>query len=392
MPYATLGPKTLALLVAELTDDTRLEGSRQLSYYFPGGPKRHCLDIIVRHPTPILCRIYGRISPGFKIKIDYREYELHALKRLVDKKVRDYGDEYDPQELQLYEVGITKKNILLASPHQSALSQVSIPLTKLSGDLAEIELKDPVSHKLTSWPKPRHLHLIVKFPAGRYVSSKLYAYCSNPPRPKLTMSNTPESLSHVTSQMIKRKFSFPMKPCAHKSKSEFERLPADILGNPAPYRMKLHHYIKNQTNRPIIDGCHAVANPSAAVGPPVQLFHPAFGHFLDDIADETLSVPEPFLAKTFQFMQEACRTGDKSWDLNNALSQCLESCMNCCQLGGIWHDGAVDPGTPTILMERATAFCNELDPAIQVSFSFSMAHAQVRSDGHPYPGLVQLTV
>ena len=109
LPYATLGPKTLALSGAELTDNTRLQGPRQLSYYFPRGPKRYCLDIIVRHPTPILFWIYGtepELDPCFKIKIDYREYKLHALKRLVDKK-RNY-DIYasDPQELQLYEVRI----------------------------------------------------------------------------------------------------------------------------------------------------------------------------------------------------------------------------------------------------------------------------------------------
>jgi hypothetical protein len=109
LPYTTLGPKTLALSGAELTDNTRLQGPRQLSYYFPKGPKRNCLHIIVRHPTPILCWTYGtqpELRACFKIKIDYREYDLHALERLVGKEVRSYGDRYNLQELQLYEVGI----------------------------------------------------------------------------------------------------------------------------------------------------------------------------------------------------------------------------------------------------------------------------------------------
>jgi hypothetical protein len=66
LPYTTLGPKTLALSGAELTDNTRLQGPRQLSYYFPKGPKaklppHHCaashsnslLDI--RYPTRASC-------------------------------------------------------------------------------------------------------------------------------------------------------------------------------------------------------------------------------------------------------------------------------------------------------------------------------------------------
>lgn len=241
-----------------------------------------------------------------------------------------------------------------------------------------IELKDPVSEGLTSWPKPRHLHLIVKHPA-RPFSSLQYAYRYKPPRP-LTMPNTPESLSHVTSQTIKRKPSFLMKPYTHESKSEFERLSVDIPGNPAPYHMKWHHYIKNQTNTPIVDGCYTALNPSAAVGPPVQLLHPAFGHFLDDIVDETLSVPESILTKTYQFMQEACRARGNNWDLNQALGKCLQSHINCCMCTNIWPDGVVNNNSVTILIEHTTAFGNGLDPAIQVSFS--MAHAQVRSSGH----------
>ena len=193
------------------------------------------------------------------------------------------------------------------------------------------------------------------------------------------MPNTPESLSHVASQMIKRRPSFLMKPYyTHESKSEFERLPVYILGNPAPYHMQWHHYIKNQTNRPIFDGCYTATNPSATVGPPVQLLHPAFGHFLDDVVDETLSVPEPILAKTFQFMQEACRVRDEDWDLKDALEECLRSRIGSFLCGDIRPDGIVQPdaGTTT-LVECTTAFGNGLDPAIQVCFS--MAHGQVRS-------------
>ena len=50
-----------------------------------------------------------------------------------------------------------------------------------------------------------------------------------------------------------------------------------------------------QRNLPIYDGRYDANCPISTTAPPVQLFHPVFGHFLDDIADEKLDVPREIL-------------------------------------------------------------------------------------------------
>ena len=60
-----------------------------------------------------------------------------------------------------------------------------------------------------------------------------------------------------------------------------------------------------QRNLPIYDGRYDVSCPISTTAPPVQLFHPVFGHFLDDIADGKLDVPQETLQATACFMASA---------------------------------------------------------------------------------------
>lgn len=60
-----------------------------------------------------------------------------------------------------------------------------------------------------------------------------------------------------------------------------------------------------QRNLPIYDGRFDVSSPISTTAPPIQLFHPVFGHFLDDIADENLKVPQETLRATACFMAGA---------------------------------------------------------------------------------------
>ena len=60
-----------------------------------------------------------------------------------------------------------------------------------------------------------------------------------------------------------------------------------------------------QRNLPIYDGRYDVNCPISTTAPPVQLFHPVFGHFLDDIADEKLDVPQEILRAAARFMASA---------------------------------------------------------------------------------------
>jgi hypothetical protein len=61
-------------------------------------------------------------------------------------------------------------------------------------------------------------------------------------------------------------------------------------------------YQMYQHNLPIYDGHYDVNCPISMTAPPVQLFHPVFGHFLDDIADEKLDVPQEILQAAACFM------------------------------------------------------------------------------------------
>jgi hypothetical protein len=54
-------------------------------------------------------------------------------------------------------------------------------------------------------------------------------------------------------------------------------------------------YRMYQHNLSLYDGRYDVNCPISTTAPPVQLFHPVFGHFLDDLADEKLDVPQEIL-------------------------------------------------------------------------------------------------
>jgi hypothetical protein len=60
-----------------------------------------------------------------------------------------------------------------------------------------------------------------------------------------------------------------------------------------------------QRNLPIYDGRYDVNCPISTTAAPVQLFHPVFGHFLDDIADEKLDVSPDILRAAACFMGAA---------------------------------------------------------------------------------------
>ena len=64
-------------------------------------------------------------------------------------------------------------------------------------------------------------------------------------------------------------------------------------------------YRTYQRNLPIYDGRYNVSCPISTIAPPVQLFHPVFGHFLDDIADEKLDIPQETLRAAACFMGAA---------------------------------------------------------------------------------------
>lgn len=59
-----------------------------------------------------------------------------------------------------------------------------------------------------------------------------------------------------------------------------------------------------QQDFPIYDGRYNVKKPMETTAPPIQLFHPVFGHFLDDLASN-LSVPPEVAKATVRYMRAA---------------------------------------------------------------------------------------
>ena len=73
---------------------------------------------------------------------------------------------------------------------------------------------------------------------------------------------------------------------------------------PSSNSAKSSAYTKSQTAYSIYDGRYKAGSPRTSVAPPVQLFHPAFGHFLDVIRKENI-IPDDMIRKTITYMKEA---------------------------------------------------------------------------------------
>jgi hypothetical protein len=57
-----------------------------------------------------------------------------------------------------------------------------------------------------------------------------------------------------------------------------------------------------QQNSPIYDGRYDAKKPIDTTAPPIQLFHPVFGHFLDDLSND-LPVPPEIAKATIGYMR-----------------------------------------------------------------------------------------
>jgi hypothetical protein len=85
----------------------------------------------------------------------------------------------------------------------------------------------------------------------------------------------------------------------------FQNVIKNILKAEAPADpAKSSNYTKSQIAYSIYDGRYKANRPRTSVAPPVQLFHPAFGHFLDDMkSDHTL--PDDIVCQTTEYMKAA---------------------------------------------------------------------------------------
>ena len=126
------------------------------------------------------------------------------------------------------------------------------------------------------------------------------------------------------------------------------------------------------------------------MAPPVQLFHPVFGHFLDDIADEKLDIPPETLRATAVFMASASGIYEREEirksvilpHLSAALSIGMTQVVN---IDLTSPDGAVIvtltgdiPETAATLLDEQKRDVGEggSDPSVQVAFSMIRFWAQ----------------
>ena len=63
-------------------------------------------------------------------------------------------------------------------------------------------------------------------------------------------------------------------------------------------------YTKSQIAYSIYDGRYKADNPRTSVAPPIQLFHPVFGHFSDDIKSSH-DIPDDMILQTIEYMKAA---------------------------------------------------------------------------------------
>jgi hypothetical protein len=85
----------------------------------------------------------------------------------------------------------------------------------------------------------------------------------------------------------------------------FQNVISRILKADAPANSaKSSNYIKSQIAYSIYDGRYKANEPRTSVAPPVQLFHPAFGHFLDDMKSNH-ALPDDIVRQTAEYMRAA---------------------------------------------------------------------------------------
>jgi hypothetical protein len=85
---------------------------------------------------------------------------------------------------------------------------------------------------------------------------------------------------------------------------------------------KSKEYRVYQRNSPIFDGRYDVKNPVETTAPPIQLFHPVFGHFLDDLSRD-LPVPPGIAKATIGYMRAASAIYDNEANRRHALEPYL---------------------------------------------------------------------
>jgi hypothetical protein len=156
---------------------------------------------------------------------------------------------------------------------------------------------------------------------------------------------------------------------------------------PPFHSAKSSAYAKSQTAYSIYDGRYKAGSPRTTVALPVQLFHPAFGHFLDDLEKKD-SIPDDFVRDTIQYMKAASaiylneekRRSELNPLLTKILGYHIQAVVNSDKTR---PDGIVEFNVdgigPAVSMHEEDKNENGdggSDPSTQVTFTFARGWAQ----------------
>ncbi|KAF7368144.1 Proteinkinasesubdomain-containingproteinPKL ccin9 [Mycena sanguinolenta] len=75
--------------------------------------------------------------------------------------------------------------------------------------------------------------------------------------------------------------------------------------SPSQSAKSVNYRMEQRGPNPLCDGRYDDANPAATIAPPVQLYHPVFARFIDDVNNTALEIPGEVLVATADLMHKA---------------------------------------------------------------------------------------
>jgi hypothetical protein len=129
---------------------------------------------------------------------------------------------------------------------------------------------------------------------------------------------------------IKVRIFFPFLSSLINNITGFKNVISRILkAMPPSDSAKSSNYTKSQIAYSIYDGRYKANKPRTSVAPPVQLFHPVFGHFLDIMKnDSDEALPDDIIRKTTEYMKAASAIYASEEERRAALTPLLRDILN----------------------------------------------------------------
>jgi hypothetical protein len=197
------------------------------------------------------------------------------------------------------------------------LTQVSLPVNDdLEGSLKKVEIVPlapllPLSQVFPHVEQNR-LHIVVQAPTnGEPVSVALHvAHNFIHVFQRVGVPRTREARSgEIRSRLCIKVRAFVISSLTTPDKQHltgFQNVISRILKAESPSdSAKSFNYTKSQIAYSIYDGRYEAKKPRTSVSLPIQLFHPAFGHFLDNMKNDNIPVPDDIIRQTTKYMISA---------------------------------------------------------------------------------------